>query len=279
MANNWIKTVKSTNFRNISSPEYVQLEREIRRVVNAMGVGGTASWGGIIGNILDQIDLQTVLNGKLDSVNTLGIGESVYESITGQTINLKGILDNGGINVTSDANNVLLENAHRTIQSMTDTFFGALVLNDLIQWDGASWVNIQPSTLPISNATQTALNGKQDTLVSGTNIKTVNGNSLLGSGNVVITSSSAFAYYETAVNYTALLSDFTINVTAANVQITLPTAVGNTGYVFNIKNSSDGEIEILPNGLETIDSESVITISQPKASVTVQSTGTNWIII
>ena len=37
---------------------------------------------------------------------------------------------------------------------------------------------------PISTATQTALNNKQDTLVSGTNIKTVNGNSLLGSGNI-----------------------------------------------------------------------------------------------
>lgn len=33
---------------------------------------------------------------------------------------------------------------------------------------------------------QTALNAKQATLVSGTNIKTVNGNSLVGSGNVTI---------------------------------------------------------------------------------------------
>ena len=36
------------------------------------------------------------------------------------------------------------------------------------------------------------LAGKQDTLVSGTNIKTVNGNSLLGSGNVTISSSVAW---------------------------------------------------------------------------------------
>lgn len=39
---------------------------------------------------------------------------------------------------------------------------------------------------PISTATQTALNGKQDTLVSATNIKTINGNSLLGAGNIEI---------------------------------------------------------------------------------------------
>lgn len=41
---------------------------------------------------------------------------------------------------------------------------------------------------PISTATQTALNGKQETLVSGTNIKTINNNSLLGSGDITIDS-------------------------------------------------------------------------------------------
>lgn len=40
--------------------------------------------------------------------------------------------------------------------------------------------------LPISDATQTALDSKQNALVSGTNIRTVNGNSLLGSGDLVI---------------------------------------------------------------------------------------------
>lgn len=49
----------------------------------------------------------------------------------------------------------------------------------------ASWGGI---TGTLSNQTdlQTALNGKQATLVSGTNIKTVNNNSLLGSGNLTI---------------------------------------------------------------------------------------------
>lgn len=44
---------------------------------------------------------------------------------------------------------------------------------------------------PISTATQTALNAKQDTLVSGTSIKTVNGNSLLGAGDLVIATGGA----------------------------------------------------------------------------------------
>ena len=45
--------------------------------------------------------------------------------------------------------------------------------------------NTADSAKPVSTAQQTALNAKQATLVSGNNIKTVNGTSLLGSGNVV----------------------------------------------------------------------------------------------
>jgi hypothetical protein len=50
---------------------------------------------------------------------------------------------------------------------------------------------IQVSNFPISTATQTAIDAKQDTLVSGTNIKTLNSESLLGSGNIEITASAA----------------------------------------------------------------------------------------
>jgi hypothetical protein len=52
--------------------------------------------------------------------------------------------------------------------------------------------NTADADKPVSTATQTALNAKQDTLVSGTNIKTVNSNSLLGSGNIEISSSVAW---------------------------------------------------------------------------------------
>lgn len=50
-------------------------------------------------------------------------------------------------------------------------------------------VVITPASLNVYNKTEidTALNGKQDSLVSGTNIKTINGNSILGEGNIEIT--------------------------------------------------------------------------------------------
>ena len=50
-------------------------------------------------------------------------------------------------------------------------------------------VVITADSLNVYNKTEidTALNGKQDSLVSGTNIKTINGSSILGEGNIEIT--------------------------------------------------------------------------------------------
>jgi hypothetical protein len=67
----------------------------------------------------------------------------------------------------------------------TNTVITGQQIIDAAQGGGGStsWGNIG-GTLSNQMDLQTALNAKQDTLVSGTNIKTVNGNSLLGSGNV-----------------------------------------------------------------------------------------------
>ena len=52
--------------------------------------------------------------------------------------------------------------------------------------------NTADADKPVSTATQTALNAKQDTLVSGTNIKTINSTSILGSGDITISGSVAW---------------------------------------------------------------------------------------
>jgi hypothetical protein len=52
--------------------------------------------------------------------------------------------------------------------------------------------NTSDASKPISSATQTALDGKQATLVSGTNIKTINSTSILGAGNIAISSAVAW---------------------------------------------------------------------------------------
>jgi hypothetical protein len=62
------------------------------------------------------------------------------------------------------------------------------------------------STNPVQNkVVTTALNGKQATLVSGTNIKTVNSTSLLGSGNVAVQETLVSGTNIKTVNSTSLL--------------------------------------------------------------------------
>lgn len=51
--------------------------------------------------------------------------------------------------------------------------------------------NTSDANKPVSTATQTALDAKQATLVSGTNIKTINGQALPGAGNLAVGASAA----------------------------------------------------------------------------------------
>jgi len=67
---------------------------------------------------------------------------------------------------------------------------------------------VQVGNLPIQTAVTTALATKQATLVSGTNIKTINGASLLGSGDIpVVTSPSGVAGAIQFSNGSAFASD------------------------------------------------------------------------
>ena len=62
---------------------------------------------------------------------------------------------------------------------------------------------------------RSGLAGKQDTLVSGTNIKTVNGNSLLGSGDITISGGGAVSGVKGDAESTYRTGN--VNLTAANI--------------------------------------------------------------
>lgn len=81
---------------------------------------------------------------------------------------------------------------------------------------GATWGGIT-GTLSSQTDLQTALNAKQDTLVSGTNIKTINSTSLLGSGNITVASSPYTSIGSTANG--ALVASTTANTIGASIQI------------------------------------------------------------
>ena len=105
-----------------------------------------------------------------------------------------------------------------------------------------------------------ATTAKQDTLVSGTNIKTINGNTLLGSGDLVISGgggASALTISNKTAAYTVVAGDLgtIINCTSGTFSVSL-TAAATLGAGFNctIWNTNFGTtITIDPSGAETIE--------------------------
>lgn len=120
----------------------------------------------------------------------------------------------------------------------------------------------------------------QTALVSGTNIKTINGNTLLGSGDLTISGggSSALTIQNKTAAYTVVAGDNgkIINCTSGTFTITLTSAASlGTGFNCWVWNVGTGLITIDPNGTETIDSVSTISLRSGEG-VRIISDGTNW---
>ena len=100
-----------------------------------------------------------------------------------------------------------------------------------------------------------ALAAKQDTLVSGANIKTVGGVSILGAGDVAVSGASTVTQRTITSADTLIAGDqgklincsgtFTLSVTAA-------ATLGN-GWWCYVRNNGAGDITLDPNSAETID--------------------------
>jgi hypothetical protein len=143
-----------------------------------ISISSAVAWGGVTGTLSNQTDLQTALDGKVDE-NTAITGATK----TKVTYDAKGLVTAGADATTAD------------IASSTDKRY--VTDAQLVVVGNTSGTNTG------DNATNSQYSGlaasKQDTLVSGTNIKTINSTSLLGSGNVAveptITATTSADYY------------------------------------------------------------------------------------
>lgn len=96
---------------------------------------------------------------------------------------------------------------------------------------------------------RTTLSGKQDTLVSGTSIKTINNESILGSGNITISSGSDVEAY-TAAEVEAMWNSVTL-------QFTLQSQAQGATFIINGVDYCNGQTSFsitLPEGTYAVDS-------------------------
>jgi hypothetical protein len=143
-----------------------------------IAISSAVAWGGVTGTLSNQTDLQTALDGKVDENSAI-----TGATKTKVTYDQKGLVTAGADATTAD------------IASSTDKRY--LTDAQLVVVGNTSGTNTG------DNATNSQYSGlaasKQDTLVSGTNIKTINSTSLLGSGNVAveptITATTSADYY------------------------------------------------------------------------------------
>jgi hypothetical protein len=157
-------------------------------------------------------NLQNGINGKQ---TTLVSGTNI------KTIETQSILGSGNIDVTKS--DVGLSNV-----------------------DNTSDVN-----KPISTATSTALSGKQSTLVSATNIKTINGNSLLGSGDLSISTGEV----NTASNVGSGLG---VYKQKSGVDLQFKSLLGTTNQITVTNNTNDITFS-LPTRIMSATSRSLVT--------------------
>ncbi len=87
---------------------------------------------------------------------------------------------------------------------------------------------------------------KQDTLISGTNIKTVNGESLLGSGNITVPTGTAVSGVNDGSNWTSLtIGGTTKNISAGGIKsISVPKGGGAITSSTTLTTDENGNVEI-----------------------------------
>ena len=149
----------------------------------------SAEWGNITGTLSDQTDLSTALSGKQDTLTagsnitissgTISATDTTYESKTAAS---------GGTDVS------LCTTGEKYNWNNKSDFSGNY--NDLSNKptipDELADLSDDSTHRVVTDTEKTTWSGKQDALVSGTNIKTINNETILGSGNITISGGTTY---------------------------------------------------------------------------------------
>lgn len=202
------------SLNNSTENDYYTKE-EIDEKLDEIVAGGEID----LSNYYKKSEVDNLLNAKADKSELTGKQDQLISGTNIKTINNQTILGSGNIEIQTSTGETDLSDYYTKeeinstfatvsqVENKVDKVEGKSLIDDseiarlatLTNYDDTA-INEQIATLNSSKldvstyttdkanfATKTELNSKQNTLVSGTNIKTINGNSLLGSGDITIT--------------------------------------------------------------------------------------------
>lgn len=135
----------------------IDRQRQLDIPIRLRNPSGWTSWGNIDGNIESQQDLVAKLNAKQDVISD--------------------------IDTIREKSSTALQSGDNVSELTNDAGYVDNTYHDDTKQDVIDDIDDIRET---TNSNAEALQTKQDTLISGTNIKTVNNQSLLGSGNITI---------------------------------------------------------------------------------------------
>lgn len=192
--------------------------------------GGGTTWGSITGTLSSQTDLQTALDSKVDE----------NASITAST----------KTKITYDSKGLVTAGADLSASDIPSGVDASKISTGVISNAEFDYLN------GLTDNIQTQFTGKQDLLVSGTNIKTVNSNSLLGSGDVAVQATLVSGTNIKTINSTSLLGSGDISVapaTGINATAIADGSVTSTEfqYINSLTSNAQTQIDSKTNKLIT----------------------------
>lgn len=212
-------------------------------------------------------------NGRLIGLSTLPTasfadGDALYLSETTAGGYRKGIptAPNHGVflGVVIKANNgnagemdVRIDN-YQELEELSDVYINNETVNDFLIRKATRWENITPANVK-TILDLSGTNTGDETPITVTTLTSSSNNLTVGKTGKIIR----------------------IDTTSNNVTATLPTAVGNTGYIYWIKRVTGGAnvATINTTSSQTIDGQLTKTLNNQYDSIGIYSNGSNWEII
>ena len=185
-------------------------------------------------NIIDKIRLSgvtyTLSATSAGGSPTVELTQAEYDALVSA-----GTVASDTYYIISDAPAVDISNywtSAQTQSAITQSVSGKASQSDVDTLSGTVTAHTADTTIHVTSSDKTTWSGKQDALVSGTNIKTINNESILGSGNITIQggggggidSGTVQTMIDESISVKVDTSAITSSVTSASTDSEIPTA-------------------------------------------------------